>query len=247
MYPDIHILPGFTVSTYFLVISASTIICSLWFLRRAEHRHLDRIEAIDLTIVCLVSGFAGARLLHIFYEEPSFYSQNPLAALKLWEGGFVFLGGLLGSFFAGLIYCLTRNEPFWFWADTATPPIALAYALGRLGCFLNGCCYGKECELPWAVSFDGMIYRHPTQLYATTWEMLFVILLLWLEPRFKTSGVIFNVWLLSHAVGRILMEVFRDDPRGNLILGLSLGIWMSLGLSLLAVLNLVSANFRPTR
>jgi phosphatidylglycerol---prolipoprotein diacylglyceryl transferase len=240
MHPALHVF-GLEISTYFLIISLACVISSLWFLRRASVHNMNSHTAIDLTICVLVSGFLGARLLHVFYEEPSFYMAEPLAALKIWNGGFVFLGGVVGALIGAMLFCGIRREPFWFWADVAVVPIALGYAIGRLACFANGCCYGKYCTLPWAVYMQGGS-RHPTQLYAALYEMAVVFVLLGIEPRVRMAGLLFNCWLVLHALGRVMMEYFRDDPRGALIYGLSLGTWMSLGLGLFGLMNVLLAK-----
>lgn len=237
MHPALHLF-GIEISTYFAVISLACVVSSLWFLARAMKRNLNNHTAIDLTICVLVFGFLGARLTHCFYEEPQFYLANPLAILQVWNGGFVFLGGVLGAWFGGVFFCSLRSEPFWFWADTAVVPISFGYALGRVACFFNGCCYGKYCTLPWAVYMQGGS-RHPTQLYATLWELFVVAILLNIEPRVRMAGLLFNVWLVLHALGRVMMEYFRDDPRGPLMYGLTLGTWMSLGLGLFGLFNVL--------
>ena len=228
MYPVLH-LGALEISTYFLVISLATTVGALWFLRRARQRGLSHLRAIDITLVCLVSGFLGARLLHVVYEEPEFYRASPVRVFEIWYGGFVFLGGLLGASAGLLLFCRLRREPFLLWADLAAPPAALTYALGRLACFLNGCCYGRFCELPWAVMQAGA-HRHPTQIYASLFELCTLGILFKFQHRLKVSGALFTFWLGLHAISRLFMEYFRDDPRGELIFGASLGTWMSLGL-----------------
>jgi len=211
----------------------------LWFIRRAEKRKLERVTAVDLTLVCLIAGFLGSRALHVFYEDFAFYQEHPWSVLQVWNGGFVFLGGVLAAWVAGVLFCNIKREPFWFWADTAAPPVALAYALGRFACFLNGCCYGHECTLPWGLNLEGYL-RHPTQLYASFWELGLLAVLLKFEPRFRLSGILFNIWLLGHSLGRLIMEEFRGDPRGDLLLGLTLGTWMSLVFAAFAAFNLIN-------
>lgn len=224
MFPFIHFFVP--ISTYFLVISIACTLGTIWFIRRAEEKSLNRVTAIDLTIVVLLGGIIGARLLHVVYEEPAFYRENPLAVFQVWNGGFIFLGGVAGAWIAGMLFCQIKNEPFWFWADIAVIPISFGYALGRIACFLNGCCYGKWCELPWAVYMQGG-YRHPTQLYACLAEFVIVFILLKVEPKVRLSGSLFGSWLVLHSISRLIMEHFRDDPRGPSMAGLSLGTWMS--------------------
>ena len=236
MFPvlSLPLLP--TISTYYLVICLGTLVSAVWFIRRAERRELARITAIDITLVALISGFIGARLFHVAYEEPEFYAQHPLAILYVWNGGFVYLGGLIAAFLATLYFCQARGEPFWLWADVAAPPIGLGYAIGRLGCLLNGCCYGRECHLAWAVHLHGAD-RHPTQAYAALWTLALTALLVLSERRFKRSGSLFHAFVIAFSLGRVLMELFRDDPRGPGVLGLSVSLWLSLVMAAAAGAN----------
>lgn len=243
MLPQIPLLPNFAISTYFLIISVAVTVSVLWFIRRAEAQSMTRVMAIDIALVTLIGGFLGARLLHVVWEEPDYYRQYPLAVTHVWNGGFVFLGGVLGAFVSCAVFCRVKREPFWFWADMATLPIGLAYALGRVACFANGCCYGKTSGVPWAVTLHSAP-RHPTQLYASLWELVWLGLFLVLQRRFKTSGLLFNTWLVAHAFGRIVMENFRADPRGHLVADMSLGTVMSLGLMAFGVFNIVASRLQ---
>lgn len=238
MYPFINFIVP--ISTYFLVISIACTLATIWFVKRAERRNLNRVTAIDLTLTVLIGGIAGARILHVVYEEPAFYRETPLAVFQVWNGGFVFLGGVVGAWVAAALFCQIKREPFWFWADIAVIPVSFGYALGRIACFLNGCCFGKYCDLKWAVYMHGG-YRHPTQLYASFIEFLIVFILLKIEPKIRLSGSLFGSWLVLHSISRLLMEHFRDDPRGPTMAGLSLGTWMSLALLLGGLSLLVQA------
>jgi len=235
VYPELSLGP-LHVSTYYILTSLACVVASLWFLRRTEARGLARLTAIDLTLVTLVAGFFGARFLHVAFEEPDYYREHPWAVLLVWNGGFVYLGGLIAGFLAGLVFCQWRREPFWAWADAAALPAGLGYAVGRVGCFLNGCCYGHECRLPWAIHLHGAD-RHPTQLYATLWNLVVIVVLSRRESSFRRPGALFHAWLISFSVGRLVMEAFRDDPRGPALLGTSLGVWMSLVLISLTATN----------
>lgn len=236
MYPELS-LGAVSLPTYFLVVALASALGGFWFVRRAERRDLNKTVALDLVLLVLAAGFIGARLFHVFYEEPAYYAEHPWRVLHVWNGGFVFLGGLFASFFTGLWFCQWQREPFWLWADLAALPTSLAYAIGRLGCFLNGCCFGRECHYPWAFVQDG-VPRHPAPLYASAYEFIWLFILTRLEPRWRVPGTTFHVWLIGHALGRLVMESFRDDPRGPLLGGLSIGTWLSLGLASLAATHL---------
>lgn len=236
MYPLIAITEQIALPTYLLLISIVCSVAIYWTYRRALKQRLSITLALDFSFVVLVAGFLGARLFHVFYEGWTYYENNPIDILKVWQGGFVYYGGLLVALFAGYVFAYLREVSFWRWADFFAPIGAFGYALGRLGCFFAGCCYGKTCHLPWAVEFHGVGLptgpRHPTQLYALGLEFLILILLLFLEKKrvFKRTGLLFATWISTHALGRLLIEHYRDDDRGPLIWGLSVSSLISLGL-----------------
>lgn len=225
MYPFISLGENIQIPSFFLVISLVLSVAVLWMYQRAQAYQLPRKNILDLSLVIMAGALIGARLMHVFYENPEYYSEAPWKILYLWQGGFVYFGGVL----LGLTFTFTyfhwmkiSNKGDYF--DAFAPVLAFTYGLGRVGCFLEGCCYGRNCNLPWAV--DG---RHPTQIYATLWEVGVVLLLLGIEkfPKaqrvsfLKKSGDLFLLWLLLHSLGRILMENYRDDFRGNQIFGMS--------------------------
>lgn len=144
------------------------------------------------------------------------------------------------------------------WLDFACLPMGLSYAIGRVGCFMNGCCYGKICLLPWGVQFAAherwgmaVLPRHPTQAYAAGFEILSVALLATLESSkplwLRRSGRLFLLWILLHSVNRVIMEHWRDDYRGALLARLSLATWISLalGLASLVLLSIRSPDAGP--
>lgn len=229
------------ISTYFLTISFGVTLSVLWFIRLAEDRHLARVVAIDISLAVLIGGFLGARLMHIFYEDPAIYKAEPILVLQVWNGGFVFLGGVIGAFLSTAVMCRIKGEPFWFWADVATLPISLSYMIGRLGCFLNGCCYGKPAEVPWAIAMNGAD-RHPTQLYTSAWELFVFTMLFFARSKMRVSGYLFNSWIIAHSAGRIIIEAFRDDARGDLIFGVSISTAISVILIVWALGNLVASR-----
>lgn len=186
----------------------------------------------------MVGGLVGARAMHVLYENPKYFFENPLEAFNVLEGGFVFYGGALLAFLSALLVIKIKKLDFYIWADVFAPIAPIGYAFGRLACFFNGCCYGKVCDLSWAVNFphlDGS--RHPTQLYAILLELFLFTSVLWFE-KFRTQksfknwlsapGQLFFYWLIGHSINRIIMEYFRDDYRGSFVLDISISSWISL-------------------
>lgn len=222
MIPEIQIGSGIMAPTYFVYLSLLYSGLLLLIYRRASQRHMYVEMALQVSFLVMISGFIGARLFHVLYEAPEYYAQNPLDIFKFWLGGFVFYGGMLTSFVLSWFYLHSKKESFGFWADFFAPIMALGYGLGRGACFFAGCCYGKVCELPWAV--EG---RHPTQLYAMIYE---IGLFFYLSNKKSTkySGDLFAQWIILHSIGRLALEYYRDDYRGALISGLTISTWVSL-------------------
>lgn len=223
---------------------------AVWFLRRwAKASHLDPEWISELALVALLSGIVGARVLYVLTEW-SYFLQQPLAIFKLWEGGLVFYGGLMAGVSISVWKIRKAGLPLWKVADLLAPGIALAHGVGRIGCFLNGCCYG-EVSYSWgfAIPFlgDG-IPRVPVQLI----EAAGLLALAWwlrkfarAQERISTStkveggGAVFFRYLLFYAMGRFGLEFIRADDRGpQLFEVLSISQFISVGLAVWAVLRL---------
>lgn len=231
MFPEIRFSENFSIQTYILTISILYCFLLLFVTKRAKKMNLTVTHALDLAFVMMASGFLGARLVHVFYEAPEYYALDWTRVFRFWEGGFVFYGGFLAAFFACWLFVHFKKLPFFKWADFYAPVLALGYGLGRISCFLAGCCYGRVCDFPWAVVFPwdtAKVTRHPVQIYAVIWELTVFALLLVLEK--KPGRPVFVIWLALHSVGRLMMEYFRDDFRGQFVLGLSFSTWISLAL-----------------
>jgi phosphatidylglycerol:prolipoprotein diacylglycerol transferase len=244
MYPDIFISDSVVIPTYIVFLSLLYCFLILYAYRRTLKFKRPMKTSMDLALILMVAGFVGGRLLHVFFEAPFYYKENWLRIFYFWQGGFVFYGGFISAFVCCLLYLyLTRKQKGYKkfsalqWADFYAPVAALGYGLGRISCFLAGCCYGKSCDLPWAVTFPWdmqAVPRHPVQIYMTIWELILFSLLLLMEKKKTKPGQIFFIWLLLHSVGRFAAEQFRDDFRGNFIWTLSLSSWISIGLAVCA-------------
>jgi phosphatidylglycerol---prolipoprotein diacylglyceryl transferase len=229
--------------TYFVVLSVLTLGLVFWINERSRQKHYSGTTAFDLFFAVVLSGAIGARLFHVIFEEWNYYQANPTAILMFWNGGFVFYGGLIFGFLGGWIALQIKKQSFLSWLDFFTPVVSLGYAGGRIACFLTGCCYGKVCDLPWAISS-----RHPTQLYAVVLELILFFTLLKIEKSQwseKREGGLFFFWLLCHSVSRFFIELFRDDPRGIQFATLSLSMLLS---AVFVVVSLqVLRHLNPTK
>lgn len=213
----------------------------VFYVHRRAHKHDHSVTtALDLFLYCVFAGAIGARLFHVIYEEPNYYLANPWRVFSFWQGGFVFYGGLISGFFAGWLYLKIVKQSLSLWLDFFTPVLSLGYAIGRWACFLSGCCYGKICDLPWAIGLKQInlenhsavyVYRHPTPLYSSFAELILLYFILRLEKQrtlSKTPGHLFFYWLGLHSLLRLLMEFLRDDHRGDLLGSMSISSVLSL-------------------
>jgi phosphatidylglycerol:prolipoprotein diacylglycerol transferase len=133
------------------------IVVGLFLARRQAMREgVDLNKIVDITFSVLVAALIGARLLFVLLNLGE-YADDPVKILKIWEGGFVFHGGLVPATAVGIWYIRRLGLPLWQVADIFAPSVAIGQAFGRIGCFFAGCCYGSACTMPWAVTF----YRPP--------------------------------------------------------------------------------------
>lgn len=236
MYPELR-FESWSLSTYFVIISIDFCLMLFYLRHRARKHGFSVVPTLDLGIFVSLFGFLGARLFHVLYEEPKFYTAHPLNIFKVWEGGYVFLGGIITGFLSGLVWLKLRHQPIKRYLDLFAPIMALGYALGRLACFFQGCCYGKQTDSIWGLHFDALIQagesiaRHPTQLYAFGGELLLYFILIYTEKKKKDllpEGQLFIYWMIGHGINRMAMELFRDDPRGPLWLGMGISFWIAI-------------------
>jgi len=152
--------------------------------------------------VILLSSLVGARLLYVI-QNFSLFSDHPLDMFKIWNGGLVFYGGFILALVAAMVYVKYKKFDLWPTADLLAPAIALGHAVGRLGCLFAGCCYGKTCDLPWAITFSDPeslaplgIPLHPTQLYAVFSNLIIFGLLLAMDKKSAFAGRLFWLYIL---------------------------------------------------
>jgi phosphatidylglycerol:prolipoprotein diacylglycerol transferase len=143
-------VPGFGLM--FLLAFYAAMHLAAW---RARREKLDPDTVFDLAIVMLFGGIVGARALYV-WQYWGDRVKSIADIFKVWEGGIVLYGSIGGGLLAGLIYHRLRRFPLRPMADVIAPALAVGIMVGRLGCFLNGCCYGDRCDLPWAVTFPAM-------------------------------------------------------------------------------------------
>lgn len=185
--------------------------------RRAVLDGLPPQAVADIGPWLIAGGLIGARLLYVItFWEAEFSGQPWTHLFNIRQGGLVFYGGFIGAVSMGMIYVRKNRLPSLKMADALAPSIALGHAFGRLGCLMTGCCFGRACDLPWAITFprDHATHPHPvhpTQIYESAFNFILFASLAWFYRRKRFDGQVFAIYLLAYALLRAFNEHFRGD------------------------------------
>lgn len=193
-------------------------------IKKAEKKGIDGNTIVNLAFIVMISAIVGSRLFYVLFHLNEFKGRwiytflpvQPDGTIGL--GGLIFLGGFVLALLSGAIYVHMKKLSFWKMADSVAPSLALGLFFGRIGCFLNGCCYGKACDLPWGVTFPpqspagfqmGNVAIHPTQLYSSAYGLIIFIILMLLDKKERFDGFLFIVFLILYGVSRFTVDFFR--------------------------------------
>jgi len=218
MYNDILKIGSLSIHGYGLMIGIGVIVALVVAAKRAKKSGLDTDIVYGLGLVTLVSGFIGAKLLYCFVELESFL-HDPMRILS--GSGFVLYGGIIGGIVAAMFYCRHKKVNFFEYFDLVMPSVALAQGFGRIGCFLAGCCYGRETNSAIGVMFHNSsiapngVKLIPTQLFSSAGNFLIAIVLLLYARKDRKAGKVGALYLIFYSMGRFIIEFFRSDYRGN--------------------------------
>lgn len=214
---DLFTIGSFTVHGYGLMIGLGFLLAVLVGCYRAKRYGLSDDELINIAISVLIFGFLGGKLMFLIVEFKSFL-QAPLAVIG--SEGFVVYGGIISGILTIYVYCRIKKLPFLSYFDLVAPSVALNQALGRVGCFLAGCCYGRETDCAIGVVFPenslapAGLRLIPTQLFSAGGDLVLAIGLMIYARRAKYRGNVSAFYLLFYSIGRFIIEIFRNDERG---------------------------------
>ena len=217
----IYYMGHFRMNAYGSMLIIGFFVGIISAVKLAKRRGIPPEKIIDLALMILLAAIIGARLLYILITKDSGPIINLPELLRSGLGGLSFHGGLIAGLLTAIIYCWRMKISFWRLADSMAPSVAIGYAVTRIGCFLNGCCYGRCTDMPWAVTFPAtatsgaVSHVHPTQIYASLMMLTAYFLLLWLSrgDSLHRAGRIFMVYLMLAGLERVVMEIFRQpDP-----------------------------------
>ena len=236
MFPSIFHIGSYHQPTYGLLVAIG-VVSGLWMAAKLSARQgIDPEKAWNLGLLAVVSALIGAKLL-LFINDFSFYTQHP-AEIFSWatlQAGGVFYGGLLAAILASIWYIRRNRMPVLRTCDAFAPGIALGHAIGRIGCFAAGCCYGKPTSHWWGVTFTNPLAHdwvgtplniplQPTQLFESAVELANFFILFWLIKRKRFEGQVIGAYLFLYGIARYFLEFIRDDPdRGSVFGGAMTG------------------------
>jgi phosphatidylglycerol:prolipoprotein diacylglycerol transferase len=214
------------------VMMALAFLAGLWTAgRRAPRDGIAGEKILDLGPWLIAGAIVGARIFYVVsYWREQFAGKPLMEIFLLRHGGLVYYGGLIGASLGCIVYVRVRKLALWRVADILAPSIALGYVFGRIGCLLNGCCYGRVCNLPWAIRFPNQSFAwrqqfdfglvgqtdpslpvHPTEIYDSLLNLGLYggLALLYRHKRF--DGQVFATYLIGYALTRSFVETFRGD------------------------------------
>ncbi len=244
MLPDLFTISSdqgtFPIHTWGLMITLAFLAAAWVAQSRASRAGVDGEKLVGLYLVAFLCGLAGARLLHFTMAEPERFFANPLVYFRIWEGGFAFYGGVIIATGGCVAYALLRHIPVWKLADLVAPAIMMGLAVGRLGCFMAGCCHGAVRSLPegavnllpetfkggalWVFASPPFVLTQPyggvgvhgqpllpTQLWSFFLAIVLFLLLSWIWKHRRYDGQVFAWLLLAYPFTRSTIEHFRGD------------------------------------
>jgi len=217
MHPELFHVGFVHLRSYGLMMALAFVVGTFLGLREARRLSLDEDKVVNVILITLVASVLGARMLYVLEHLPEF-RREWTSVLALWQGGLTLYGGVAAGTFAGLVAARRMGLPIWITADALTPALALGTMFGRVGCFLNGCCYGRPTDLPWGVKFphDSFAFLefgdqrvHPSQLYNALAGLALFAIFQSLRRRFRVPGVMFWTFIAAFALIRIPLDFTR--------------------------------------
>ncbi|MFZ5633072.1 MAG: prolipoprotein diacylglyceryl transferase [Bacillota bacterium] len=209
----------FPVRSYGLMMALGMLggITLAWYLARKKGKYQE--DVLNMAVYALLAGLLGSRLWEVIFDW-DYYGSHLAEIPALWQGGLSVQGGVAGGLLAVILYTRKHQIPFWEFGDMLAPGLLLGQALGRVGCYLNGCCYGvptaSACGVVYPPGTDaylayGAVPLVPAVLFEAAWDLAAMALLLFLLFRKPFHGFIATLYFVLYAAGRIVLEFFRAD------------------------------------
>lgn len=217
MHPTILKVGSFAIHSYGLLLAVGFLLAIQIFVSRGKRRGIPEDSLHTISLVILILAIVGGRGLFVLTHWTE-YTNDFLGIFRLWEGGLMLYGGYILAIAGGIAYVRRKRLPLWKIADSAAPSMAIGIGIGRLGCFLNGCCFGLPTSLPWGVRFPSDSYAaytfpgssvHPSQLYLALAGVGLFLVLLRLDRAPRFDGWLFWTAVAVDAVLRFVIDFTR--------------------------------------
>lgn len=226
MHPILFSLGPLTIYSYGVMLALAFVV-GIWFAtRQAKKEKVPANTILDLSLIALIAGIIGARILFVL-RNLNYYLLQPFEIIMFWQGGLIYSGGLILGTLCAILFLKVRRLNIWKVVDICAPSLAIGQAIGRIGCFLNGCCFGKPVS--WGIKFppgskasyeqfsQGLIKSvneyslpvHPTQLYSALSALIIFLILILVRRRKRFNGELFFLYLLLYAITRFGIEFLR--------------------------------------
>ena len=214
------------IYSYGLFVATGFLVAIFLILRQTNKINIEKNKVFDLLVVILLGGLVGARSLFVILNW-EYYSSNIFRVFALHEGGLAIQGGIVGGILAGALFMKFKKMPVFLTADVIALYLPIAQAIGRIGCLMNGCCYGKVIHSGIGINFPGeTVVRFPTQICYT---IAFLVLFLFLRKVYDNkifNGQIFSLYLIFYGALRMGLDFLRGDELvlvGRITLSQTLG------------------------
>ncbi len=236
MYPTICKIGPLTIYSYGLMLAIAFVISSTLAAFQAKKQNINPDIIFNFCFIVFISGIIGARLLYII-ENINYYLKEPLEVIMLSRGGLSWFGGLILGVISGTIYLKKKKLSIYRILDLMSPFVALGQAIGRIGCLLNGCCFGKITDKFGIYFPEQNLALIPTQIYSSVALVFIFIILRFLQEGPHKEGKIFFAYLILYSAKRFFIEYWRADNE-IMLFGLTLFQLMSIAIFCLAAWKL---------
>ncbi len=246
MHNDIFSIGNLTIHGYGLMIAIGMILAFYMADKRAPKYNIKSDNVWTIGVLIVVFGFMCSKLLY-FITIWQDILKDPKELLSL-DGGFVVYGGLIGGGLTAYIYCKVTKGVFLDYIDLAVPSVALAQGIGRIGCLLAGCCYGRETDSWFHIVFhDSQLAPNgiklvPTQIIMSVADLILCVILLLAAKKYKKRGQVTGIYIILYSIGRFIIEYWRGDIARGSVGVLSTSQFISIFTLIVGIVVLVVAR-----
>lgn len=229
MHPILFKIPwiNLTIFTYGALVATAFLAGIIYVTRESRRLGENPAKALDLLFWVIVAAIIGSRVYYVLTTEFNEFLSDPLSIFKIWRGGLVFQGGVIGAFVVGPIWMIRHKMPVWKTLDIFAPAIPLGHFFGRLGCFMSGCCHGREAPAGswYSIIFPndphsfapGGVPLYPTQPMEAFGELVIFAFLFYFRKHKRFDGQLLAIYMICYSILRFVVEYYRGIDTKSLV------------------------------